>query len=390
MHVRRTRLRWWAPVLLAGAGLVLVGPVPSAQALTQKVVPGYQTNGQVNSIVTIGSTVYVGGDFTSVRAAGEKPGSASSVPRNNLAAFSATTGALRKWNPGTDGEVTALAVSPNKRTIYVGGDFNTLGGVARHNLGAVNAKSGATTGYRGNTNGEVMAIATFKKRVYVGGSFTKIRNKAHKRVAATTTKGRPIKGWKPAADSTVRTIVVAPGGKRVYLGGGFTSINKRQQAHLTALSTKTGKIQSWQRHPDYIVWDIVVFKNYGFVGGNGTGGHVDAFKPNGHRRWRTQTDGGVQSLGYYQGKVIVGGHFDNFCRGVSTGPVVGFRCPTIQANRPRLLALSHKKGNLTRWNPAPDQDPGVFALTSTKKTLYVGGKFGKIAKTGQANLAVFH
>jgi hypothetical protein len=388
MHVRRTRLRIWVPVLLSAAGLVLTGPVPSAQALSQSVDPGYQTNGQVNSIVTVRNTVYIAGNFTSVRPAGAAPGDPG-VARSNLAAFRADTGALRKWNPGTDGPVTALALSPNGRTVYVGGDFDTLSGVTRHNLGAVSAaKTGAATRYRASTNGDVRAIAATKKRVYVGGDFTTVRNKKHKRLAATKLNGRVIKGWKPAADSTVRTIALAR--KRVYVGGGFTSINKRQQPHLAALSATTGKIQSWKRHPAYIVWDIVVNKKSVYVGGNGTGGHIDAFRPNGHRLWRTQTDGGVQALAYYQGKVIVGGHFDNFCRGVSKGPVVGFKCPTIQASRPRLLALGHKQGSLNRWNPAPDQDPGVFALTPSKSALYVGGKFGRIAKKAQANFAVFH
>ena len=208
MHVRRTRLRLWAPVLLSFAGLVLVGPVPSAQALSQEVDPGYQTNGQVNSIVTVRNTVYIAGDFTSVRPAGAAPGTPG-VARSNLAAFRADTGALRAWNPGTDGEVTALALSRNGRTVYVGGDFDTLSGATRHNLGAVSAKTGAATRYRANTNGEVLAIAAGKKRVYVGGSFTTVRNKAHKRLAATKLNGRVIKRWKPGADSSVRTIALA-------------------------------------------------------------------------------------------------------------------------------------------------------------------------------------
>ena len=388
MHVSRPRLRVWAPVLLSFAGLVLVGPVPSANALSAQVDPGFQTNGHVSSIVTVRNTVYIGGSFTTVRAPGQPQGTGS-VPRSHLAAFRADTGALRSWSPATDGPVSALAASANGRTIYVGGHFATLNGRARHNLGAVSAKSGATTRFRANTNGDVLAIAATKTRVYAGGDFTKVRNRHRARLVATKGTGRLLKRWRPSTNGTVRTLAVAPGGKRLYAGGAFGKVNHRHNPHLSALSTATGKIQSWKLHPTYIVWDVVARKKSVYVAGNGTGGHVDAFKTNGHRRWRTQTDGGVQALAYSHGKVVAGGHFSHFCRGVSPGPVVGFRCPTVQATRPRLLAVSHKTGRLTGWNPTADSPGGVFALTPTKASLYAGGDFKRVSNRNQQGFAKF-
>jgi hypothetical protein len=102
------------------AGVGLVGSTPAAHALSRAAHPGYQTNGRVTSIVTIGNTVYIGGDFTSVRPPGTAAG-APGVARQHLAAFRLDTGRLRAWKPATNGVVSALASSPNGRTLFVGG-----------------------------------------------------------------------------------------------------------------------------------------------------------------------------------------------------------------------------------------------------------------------------
>src|SRR5437867_800915 len=63
-----------------------------------------------------GNTVYVGGQFTSV-------GGRSQV---GIAALDATTGLATPWSPSVGGAVLAIAVSGN--TVYVGGEFTTVDG----------------------------------------------------------------------------------------------------------------------------------------------------------------------------------------------------------------------------------------------------------------------
>jgi len=64
-----------------------------------------------HTIAVSGSTVYVGGGFTSV----------GGQARNRLAALDASTGNATSWNPNADSWVNALAVSGS--TVYVGGEF---------------------------------------------------------------------------------------------------------------------------------------------------------------------------------------------------------------------------------------------------------------------------
>ena len=60
-----------------------------------------------------------------------------------LAAERAGTGTLRRgFHPKLNGRVYALAVSPNHRFLYVGGQFSSVGGHPRHNLAAFNLRTG--------------------------------------------------------------------------------------------------------------------------------------------------------------------------------------------------------------------------------------------------------
>src|SRR5664280_1526657 len=92
-------------------------------------------NGVVQSVSASpdGSRLYIGGQFTS----------ANGQPRNRLAAFNASNGALLGWNPGADYNVNALTITPDQSRVIVGGAFQTLAGEAAYGLGAVDASTGA-------------------------------------------------------------------------------------------------------------------------------------------------------------------------------------------------------------------------------------------------------
>ena len=390
MSGRRMHTRVGAPVLLSVVGLALVGPVPSAQALSQTADPGFQTNGRVTSVVTFKNTVYIGGDFTAVRPPGA-PAGTGEVSRNHLAAFRLDNGALRSWNPGANGKVSALALSPDKRTLYIGGDFTQLNGKRRHDIGAVARKSGATTKYKANANAPVLAIAVTKKRVFLGGSFTKIKDKRRKHVGATTRKGHLLLHWKPRAGDVVRSLAISRDKSRVYVGGDFSAINKKRHEHLAALGVVSGKVLKWRSQVAYAVWDIVVRKKSVYLGGNGIGGRIGAYTALGKRTWAVQVDGGVQAISFAHRKILAGGHFYNVCVGISPGQTPGFDCPPgqIKGHRPHLAAFGAKTGALKGWNPTVNSPLGVFALTTTKAGVYAGGDFTRVSGHDQQGLARF-
>ena len=392
MNVRRSPARACAAVVAALSscvGLALVWSAPAAQgALSQNADPGYQTNGRVSSIITVKNTVFIAGDFTSVRPAGAGAGTGE-VARSHLAAFRRDTGALRGWNPRTNGPVSALAASPSGHTIFVGGDFSQLGGVTRHNLGAVSAKSGAATRFRAGTNGEVSALAVTRSRVYFGGSFTHVSGHRRGRLAAVNQRGRLLRRWRPRASGKVRSMVLSHDRRQIYVGGGFGAVNGHPHEHLAVLSARSGRVAKWKDHPGYAVWGIVVHKQRVYIGGNGVGGHVAAYGLQGKRAWTVQTDGGVQAMAFQRGRVIAGGHFRNICVGVSGGNPTGFTCPKEGANRPRLLALRPRSGAATSWKPRLNSKLGVFALATTGTAVYAGGDFTRVSDVDQQGFAHF-
>jgi len=75
----------------------------------------------ISALATSDSTIFVGGSFTSI--AGQ--------PRNHLAALEAS-GAATDWNPDINGTVGTLQVFGS--TLYAGGQFSSVGPIAQRSF----------------------------------------------------------------------------------------------------------------------------------------------------------------------------------------------------------------------------------------------------------------
>ncbi len=377
--------------LLAAAGTLTLGTtlagVPAAYAnttLPTSVRPTYQTNGRVSAILTIGGTTYLGGSFTSLRPAGAAAGT-NEHPRAHLAALDASTGALKSWNPGADGAVRALVGSPGGGTVYAGGEFSKVGGQTRHHVAALNPSTGAVTGFNPSANLSVLSLAATSSRIYLGGTFSTVAGQTRQRLAAVSTTGALDGTWKPSANATVRAVRLSPSASSVYVGGDFTAISgNTTQKRFAKLSPTNGAASSWSSHPTFPVYGIAATTGQVFLGGNGAGGHAAAYTTSGGQQWIVQTDGGVQAIATRNGVVYVGGHFDNVCKGDSTGATSGFNCPTVKATRHKLLAVNASTAALDPWAPNPNSTLGVWSLEAPG-SLKVGGDFTQIGANPRSN-----
>ena len=118
--------------------------------------PGWtaRVNGRVFTMTRIGATIYVGGAFES---AGSGPGDAIPAARANLAAFTATDGALLPaLSSGTDAAVFELAGRDS--TLYVGGEFTTIEGQSRSHIAAIDATTHTALPWNPSTDGPVRAL----------------------------------------------------------------------------------------------------------------------------------------------------------------------------------------------------------------------------------------
>ena len=100
----------------------------------------------VRAIVATNSTVYFGGDFTSVTSAS----TGVSTARGYVAAVDSATGTLLPWNPNADAAVNALTMNFDKSKVVIGGRFQHLGATSALGLGAADPASGAPVSWAAN------------------------------------------------------------------------------------------------------------------------------------------------------------------------------------------------------------------------------------------------
>lgn len=103
------------------------------------------TTPDVSALRVSGDTLYVGGRFGGID---------GSTTRNRLAALQATSGELiPSFRPRPTGKVNEIRVSPDGSTVYVGGGFTSLGGQPRVAAGAVYSSNGDATSFAPQVDG---------------------------------------------------------------------------------------------------------------------------------------------------------------------------------------------------------------------------------------------
>ena len=368
---------------VGATGLLVVGAALAWGAVVQsKVTPTWQTNGRVEAIQVVGSTEYVGGQFTSVRPAGDPLGTGE-VTRNRVAAFNIQTGALLPWNPNASGTVQAIAASGS--TVFLGGSFTKVGGKGHQRLAAVDATTGAPiTTFKPTINAEVMTLALSGSDVYAGGMFTTVNGATHDYLAAlNTSTGVLDPAFTGSADAGVLASTVQAG--KLVIGGDFANVNGGSQNHIAALNPATGATLPWATHTPYDVVALASDANGVYVAGAGTGGNFAAFNPStGSMTWQGGTNGNVQAITVFNGEVYAGGHYTNYC-----GPQGGQHTCTNPIARSKILAVDETTGALQSWAPSVNSALGVFALDGGAGYLELGGDFTKVAGTAQQGFAAF-
>lgn len=408
----------------------------------------------VNALALSGATLYLGGDFTSV----------NGQPRQILAAVDAATGLLKDWNPNAgDAQpyyqgVTALAVSGS--TLYVGGGFTSIGGQPRKFLAALDAATGQVLPWDPNANSDedsnyaVACLAVSGSRVYVGGFFTKIGSQTRRGMAAVDAATGALTDWNPnvtGSSGFPGVLALAVSGSRVYAGGDFNFIGGKARNGLAALDASTnGTATDWDPKVSLTVRALAVSGSTLYAGGygvkdNGSGssvtgsiafaadvatGALTAWAPNpsGFSQNLTSVNDDVYALAVSGSRVYLGGSFKSVgglkrsglaaldpATGAPTSwnhgatlnslPNAGIRallCDGARVyaggnfteiggqKRQGLAALDAASGAVLPWNPNPSYGiyiPTIYALALRGSTLYVGGIYSAMGGLTRNNLA---
>ena len=316
-----------------------------------------------------GSTVYATGNFTSI----------GGQPRNSIAALDATTGTATSWDPNPDGDVYALAFSG--ATVYVGGSFDHIGGQPRNGVAALDATTGAAKGWNPNPDGSVFALAVSGSTVYAGGVFSSIGGRQRRGVAALDATTGAATGWNPSAGPAwVNALAVT--GSTVYAAGRFHRIGGQPRNYVAALNATTGTAKSWNPNANSEVYALAISGSTVYAGGGFTsiGGkarhHLAALDPStgARKSWNPNANGGVYALAVSGSTLYVGGSFDYI------------------GGKPRsgLAAVDTTTGAVKSWNPNPrlfGNDGSVQSLRVSGQSVYVGGSFSRIGGKSRTNLA---
>jgi Tol biopolymer transport system component len=305
-------------------------------------------NNEVRTLAVSGSTVYVGGDFATI----------GGQTRNRLAAIG-TDGSLANWGPNVPMSVEALAVSGS--TVYAGGRFRSVGGQTRNRLAHILA-DGSLGAWDPNANGIVRTVAISGSTVYVGGDFTALGGEARNRLAAIGTDGS-LASWNPDADGFVRSLAIS--GSTVYAGGSFTTIGGQTRNRLAAIGTD-GTLATWNPDANSDVTSLAISGSTVYAGGAFTtiGGqtrnYLAAIGTDGTlASWNPDANNFVYSLAASDSTVYAGGDFT-----------------TIGGQTRNRLAAIATEGTLRTWNPNANND--VRSLAVSGSTVYASGNFTTI------------
>ena len=235
----RSRLVVLVAVIAAWCGLGLspvpsVADTPAGQLVSEVAAPGtpHVLDGRVYSVSQVGNTMFLGGTFTQAR---NDSGDTSTLVRNGLLAFDATTGKISTtFVPNPTGSVRTVLPSGDGTSVYVGGSFTTIGGVAKQRLARVRISDGAvlTTFNAGAINGEVRDLALSNGRLWIGGAFTHVGGRAQAALttvnpttgAASTYMALPIAGIHNGGVTQVMQMDISPDGSRLAAIGNFDTL----------------------------------------------------------------------------------------------------------------------------------------------------------------------
>jgi uncharacterized delta-60 repeat protein len=114
-------------------------------------------------------------------------------------------------SPPTRGVVYSAALNPSGQ-IYVGGQFDAIGGLARTNVGRINPDGSADSSFHTTADGFVFALAVQNDgKLLVGGTFGKLNGQPHGGFGRFNADGTVDSSFNPAVSSIQQMLIQADG-----------------------------------------------------------------------------------------------------------------------------------------------------------------------------------
>jgi hypothetical protein len=294
-------------------------------------------------------------------------------------------------------------------SLYVAGTFDHVDGQPRTNVAAINPSTGNLLPFSPVIASSASSILATSSAVFVGT----------RKLLSFQKNGSPTPGYFAPSASTVPSLrkhKTAPSFRDIVRVGNTLvaactcdGMTDRHGAHLTKAVVKiqagTGDLIHWtpaKLPPSGAAFgSSVIVRNFPgtklptvYLGAGGSDFVAAYGFVNGHQRWREDVSGSAQAVAWWQGALIVGGHFD-----WTQKPHSGLCGDDVHPNphcyhSPRLVALGARAGHVLLnpsgkpWNPGICcHYNGIWAVRigSGLNFLHVGGEFSRAGGTWSYN-----
>ena len=307
----------------------------------------------------------------------------------------------------------AITVSPDGNTVYVAGEFGSVGGVARTRVAAIEVYGNGPAGTVGcrvlnptfnaavpSSTVRALALSPNGGTLYMGGDFQSVGGQTRGRFAAVNAATGALTNFAANADAAGRAIAVSPDGTKVAIGGDFFNVNSAASHSIAMVDATTGA--NLKTYPAGFIPNSSVTKSiYSgtdgrfYVGNEGTGGGVFDGRfavswATGNQVWRDYCLGATQAVLEYRGTLYAASHA-HYC-------AVSGQDGWEDGKRNFFNAESADSGTMLGWSPNANDGIGeglgpramvVATGSNGQDYLWYGGEFTRVNGAVQQGLTRF-
>jgi len=389
--------------------------------------------------------VFIAGSFTS---AANTIAPTTTVNQPFLLAYYLNSGLIDTTFRPTfgGGGVAAVEATPDGTKLFVGGDFNTVGGVARQKVASLNLTTGApisTFAFTQSTNNAVTALAASNSTLYVGGRFSRINGQLRTGLAAANTASGAVDmsfdnqlagGIGVNGQLGVPQLKLTHDETKLLVVHTGRQIDGQDRYGMGIIDTATKELLPWRSR----LWDNFLASVGGvtriaagdiapddsyFVVSSGSGGDRPPISdtavaypltaaslqdPDVQPLWISRAFDSIYSLAITEVAVYIGGHFgfiesptaddpwpglDNVGYGTGQG-LAGYGLGDQVVRRDHIAAINPVDGKSLEWYPMGGSNSfeGDKAMEATPRGLFVGGdgQFKGGVRTGRVGFFDFN